>query len=74
MRGAGEGDPRRTSRVGVPIVGFRKWLSFPQAQRDGEAQWTPKYRHMERSHATTRGKAPPPPPPLAFFIVCRMQF
>lgn len=34
-----------------------------------EAQWTPKYRHMGRSHATTRGKAPLPPPPLAFFLL-----
>lgn len=63
--GATEEDPRRTSRVGVPVWAFRTWLSFSKAQR---TVWHNGLQNTDtwRGHTQTRCKAPPPPPFLLF--------
>lgn len=73
--GAEEGDPRRTSRVGVLILGFRTCLSFPQARRivrHNGLQNTDTWRGHTQPHAA-KPRRPRLPSPFLLFVGCNFK-
>lgn len=65
---AEEGDPCRTKQRRCPDIGVQDMALASPGTEDDEAQWIPKYRDMERSHATACCKDPPPPPSLVVVV------